>query len=150
MSLILGGAGFRICISFHADPDPGSQKCRNGSGSGPLIFYSDPDPKVVKIKEDNLYQQIFNYIFLNDIKTPLKISIHKVLQKDPYLYVSSSIFTLSPCIFRRLFSSWIWIRIQTAYLYADPDPKHWGVGQRIPRPAPPTCTCGIGTFSTGK
>ena len=90
-------AVFRIRISFHADPDsdpdPGSLKCPYGSGSGPLIFYSDPDPKVVKIKEDNLYQQIFNYIFLNDIKTPLKISIHKVLQKDPYLYVSSSIFT---------------------------------------------------------
>ena len=55
---------FRICISFHADPDPGSLKCPYGSGSGsrPLIFYSDPDPdpKGVKIKEDNLYKQIFN------------------------------------------------------------------------------------------
>ena len=27
------GAVFRICISFHADPDPGSQKCPYGSGS---------------------------------------------------------------------------------------------------------------------
>ena len=53
-------AVFRIRKSFHADPDPGSQKCPYGSGSRPLIFYSDPDPKGVKIKEDNLYQQIFN------------------------------------------------------------------------------------------
>ena len=47
---------FRIRISFHADPDPGSLKCPYGSGSRPLIFYSDPDldPKGVKIKEDNL------------------------------------------------------------------------------------------------
>ena len=29
---------FRIRISFHADPDPGSQKCPYGSGSRPLIF----------------------------------------------------------------------------------------------------------------
>ena len=41
---------FRIRISFHADPDPGSQKCPYGSGSRPLIFYSDPDPRGVKIK----------------------------------------------------------------------------------------------------
>ena len=27
------------------------------------------------------------------IKTPLKISKHKVLQEDPYFYVSSSVFT---------------------------------------------------------
>ena len=40
------------------------------------FFYSDPDPKGVKIKEDNLYQQIFNKIFLNGIKTPLNISKH--------------------------------------------------------------------------
>ena len=55
-------AVFWICIRFHADPDPGSLKCPYGSGSGsrPLIFYSDPDPKGVKIKEDNLYKQIFN------------------------------------------------------------------------------------------
>ena len=25
---------FRIRVSFHADPDPGSQKCPYGSGSG--------------------------------------------------------------------------------------------------------------------
>ena len=86
---------FRIRISFHADPDPGSLKCPYGSGSGsrPLIFYSDPDPKGVKIKEDNLNKQIFNKIFQNDIKTPLKIRKHNVLQKDPYFYVSSSVFT---------------------------------------------------------
>ena len=86
---------FRIRISFHADPDPGSQKCSYGSGSRPLIFYSDPytDPKEVKIKEDNLYQQIFNKIFQNDIKKPLKISKNKVLQKDSYFYVYSSVFT---------------------------------------------------------
>ena len=41
---------FRIRIIFHADPDPGSQKCPYGSGSRPLIFYSDPDPRGVKIK----------------------------------------------------------------------------------------------------
>ena len=86
-------AVFRIRISFHADPDPGSLKCPYGSGSRPLIFYSDPDPKGVKIKEDNLYKQIFNKIFQNDIKTPLKIRKHNVLQKDPYFYVSSSVFT---------------------------------------------------------
>ena len=68
---------------------------RAGSGSRPLIFYSDPDPdpKGVKIKEDNLYKQIFNKIFQNDIKMPLKISKHKVLQKDPFFCVSSSVFT---------------------------------------------------------
>ena len=43
-----------------SDPDPGSQKCPYGSGSRPLIFYPDPDPKGVKIKEDNLFKQIFN------------------------------------------------------------------------------------------
>ena len=55
---------FWIRISFHADPDPGSQKCPYGSGSEsrsrPLILYSDPDPTGLKIKEDNLNQQIFN------------------------------------------------------------------------------------------
>ena len=61
------------------DPDP--------------FFYSDPDPEGVKIKEDNLQQQIFNKIFQNYIKTPFKISKHKVLQKDPYFYVTSSVFT---------------------------------------------------------
>ena len=47
---------YRIRISFHADLDPGSQKypCGSGSGSRPLIFYSDPDLKGVTIKEDNL------------------------------------------------------------------------------------------------
>ena len=54
------GTVFRICVSFNADPDPGSQKCPYGSESRPLIFYSDPDPKRVKIKEDSLCQQIFN------------------------------------------------------------------------------------------
>ena len=54
--------------NVHMDPD-----------FRPLIFYSDPDQKGVKIKKDNLYQQIFQ----NDIKTPFKISKHKVLQKDP-------------------------------------------------------------------
>ena len=41
---------FRIRISFHPDPDPGSQKFPYGSGS-----VSDPDleRKGVKIKEDN-------------------------------------------------------------------------------------------------
>ena len=29
---------FRIRKSFHADPDPGSQKCPYGSGSRPLFF----------------------------------------------------------------------------------------------------------------
>ena len=51
---------FRIRISFHADLDPGYQKCPYGSRFRPLIFYSDPDPKGVKIKEDNLYQLNFN------------------------------------------------------------------------------------------
>ena len=54
--------------NVHMDPD-----------FRPLIFYSDPEQRGVKIKEDNLYQQIFQ----NDIKTPFKISKHKVLQKDP-------------------------------------------------------------------
>ena len=51
---------FWIPISFHADPDPdpGSQKCPYGFGSRHLIFYSDlypdPDPKGVKIKDENL------------------------------------------------------------------------------------------------
>ena len=45
---------------FHADP--GSLKCPYGSGFGsrPLILYPDPDPKGVKMKEENLYKQIFN------------------------------------------------------------------------------------------
>ena len=55
---------FRIRISFHADPDPGSLKCPYGFGAGSrlLIFYSYPDldPEGVKIKEDNLYKHIFN------------------------------------------------------------------------------------------
>ena len=72
---------FRIRLSFHADP--GSQKCPFGSGSRPLIFYSNPDPRGVKIKKGNLYHQIFNKIVKDDIKTLLKISEQKVLQKDP-------------------------------------------------------------------
>ena len=56
-------------------------------------FYSDLDPKGVKIKEGNLYQQIFNLFFQNDIIKPLKNIKHKVLQKDPYFYVSSYVFT---------------------------------------------------------
>ena len=47
----------------------------------------------VKNKEDKIYQQIFHKILQNDINTPLKISKHKVLQKDPHFYVSSSVFT---------------------------------------------------------
>ena len=98
---------FRIRLSFHADP--GSQKCPFGSGSRPLIFYSNPDPRGVKIKKGNLYHQIFNKIVKDDIKTLLKISKQKVLQKDlcfyvsvlfcfrafmfPCFYVSSSVFT---------------------------------------------------------
>ena len=44
---------FPIHISFHADPDPRSQKCPYGSGTGsrPLIFYSDPDPDPRGIKD---------------------------------------------------------------------------------------------------
>ena len=57
-------AVFRIRKSFHADPDPGSQKFPYGFRNQTLIFYSDsdpdPDPKGLKNKEDNLYQQIFN------------------------------------------------------------------------------------------
>ena len=64
----------------------------------------DPDPDTLffieiwiqrglKIKEDNLYKQNFNKNFQNDIKIPLKIRKHNVLQKDPYFYVSSSVFT---------------------------------------------------------
>ena len=30
-----------------------------------------------------------------------------------------------PELFLGFFTSWIQIRIQEAYLYADPDPKHW-------------------------
>ena len=56
-------------------------------------FFSDPDPKGVNIKEGHLYQQMFNIFFQNDIKTPLKNSKHKLLQKDPYFYVSSYVFT---------------------------------------------------------
>ena len=41
---------FRIRISFYADPD------------------ADPDPRGVNIKEEKLHQQMFNYIFQNDIK----------------------------------------------------------------------------------
>ena len=81
----------RIRVSIH--PDPGSLKCPYGSGSRPLIFSSDPDPKGVKVKEDNLYKQIFNQIFPNDIKTPLKFRKRDELQKDPYFYVSSIVFT---------------------------------------------------------
>ena len=55
-------AVFRIRISFHTDPDPGSQKCPYGSASRsrPLIFYSDTNPRGAKIKKDNLYHKIFN------------------------------------------------------------------------------------------
>ena len=35
--------------NVHMDPDP-----------DPPFFYPDPDPKGVKIKEKNLYQQMFN------------------------------------------------------------------------------------------
>ena len=76
-----------------------SQKCPSGSGSRPPIFYSDTDPKGVKQ-------------FQKQDKTPFKISKQKVLQKDPYFYVSSS---NEPVDFLGFFTSWI---------RADPDPKH--------------------------
>ena len=49
---------FRIRISFYADHDPGSQKCPYGSGSRPLIFYSDPDPDPRGVKTN--FQQNFS------------------------------------------------------------------------------------------
>ena len=96
----------RIRIIFHADPDPGSQKCSYGSGS----WF-----KGGKIKEDNLYQyqQFSTKIFQNDIKLPLKISKHNVLQKDQCCGSASSI---------------MWIRILDPKNVhpdpeADPDPR---------------------------
>ena len=66
--------------NVHMDPDP-----------KPNFFYSDPEG--VKMKEDNLKNQIFNIINQNYIKKQLKIIKHKVLHKDPYIYVSTSLFT---------------------------------------------------------
>ena len=40
---------FRIRISFHADPDPGSKKCTYGSGT-----------KGVNTKEEKLHKKMFN------------------------------------------------------------------------------------------
>ena len=55
---------FWIRISFYADfdPDPGSQKCSCGSGYRSKYFYADldPDPRGVNIKDEKIYQQIFN------------------------------------------------------------------------------------------
>ena len=57
-------AVFWIRISFYADfdPDPGSQKCSCGSGYRSKYFYADldPDPRGVNIKDEKIYQQIFN------------------------------------------------------------------------------------------
>ena len=64
------------------DPDP-----------DPLFFLRIRIQRGVKVKEDNLYKQIFNQIFPNDIKTPLKFRKRNELQKDPYFYVSSIVFT---------------------------------------------------------
>ena len=50
----------------------------------------------------------------------LNFSNHKVLQKDPYFYISSSVSTIEPVYIQGYFTSWT--RIQEAYLY--PDPKH--------------------------
>ena len=133
---------FRIRTSFLADLDPRSQKCPYGSGSGsrPLIFYSDvdldPDPRGVKIKLDNLYHQIFNNIFQNDIKTPLKISKHKVLQKVLAFLFPVLYFPNEPEHFLGFIISWIriWIcpcgsgwgsrRHIFMRIHVDPDPKH--------------------------
>ena len=68
-------SAFRIRISFYSDPNPGSQKCPHGSGS--IIFYADPDPGGVNIKKEKLNQQIFNWIFKNDIEKSKWIKKYK-------------------------------------------------------------------------
>ena len=57
-------AVFRIRISFHADPDPGSQKCPYGSGS----------KKVNTKEEEEVHKKFLNQIFQNDIKKSLQIN----------------------------------------------------------------------------
>ena len=80
----------------------------------------DPDPdalfiiririqKGVKIKEDNLYQ-LFNLIFQNDTKTPLKIRKHMYYKRIltfmfPVLYSPNETIYFLGC-----FTSWIRIR----------------------------------------
>ena len=65
-----------------------------------------------KIKENKERKQIFNLIFQNDIKTPLKMSKLKGLKTDPsmfpFLYSPNE-----PVYFLGFFSSWIRIRICT-------------------------------------
>ena len=61
-------------------------------------FSSDPDPKGVKIKEDNLYQQNSTTFF-------------KVLQKDPYFMFPVLYSPEEPVYFLGFFTSWIRIRI---------------------------------------
>ena len=63
---------------FYTDPDLGSKKCPNGSGS-----------KGVNNKKEKLHQKIVNKIFQNDMNKSLKINkqntiLSTVLQKDPY------------------------------------------------------------------
>ena len=81
----------------------------------------DPDLKGVKIKEDNLYKQNFYKIFQNDIKTPLKIKKHNVLQKDPYFMFPVLYHLMKLNIFSRLFTGYL-LGSGSASVHADPDP----------------------------
>ena len=118
-------SAFRIRISFYADPNPGSQKSPHGSGS--IIFYADPDPGGVNIKKEKLHQQIFNWIFKNDIEKSkwIKKNINLGITKGSLLlFVQFCIHLMN---FLGFFTSWIRIRIQEAFfmrIRANLDSKH--------------------------
>ena len=81
----------------------------------------------VNTKEEKLHRKVFGYIFQNDIKKSLKINEQYKLQKDPYFYSSTSVFTTLTCTFSRLFH--LLDPDPGGISYADPDPKHCcGVG----------------------
>ena len=60
----------RIRISFHADPDLGSQKCPYGSGWG-------SGSKEVNTKEEKLHQKISTKYFKMTLKKSLKLTVIK-------------------------------------------------------------------------
>ena len=103
------------------DPDP-----------DPSFFIRIRNPKWVKIKEENLNQQIFNRIFLNEIKTPLKISEHKVpYYKRILTFMFPFLYSPNETVyFLGFFTSWI--RIQNTAVVTGTCYFLWFLDVRFP------------------
>ena len=92
-----------------------------------ISFHADPDPKGVKIKETTTYTNKFSTKFFK-----IKLKHHwKLLNTNYYERILTyfqfctgiHIMNYEPVYFLGFLTSWI--RIQEAFLYAVPSPKHW-------------------------